>query len=374
MPGLWDWHIHCMAGSEDESAWPAYYPILAGHPANTGARLARGCWESLQWGYTSVRDVAGFGCELAEPIRNGTIVGPNIYSSGGALSQLAGHGDVFSLPAGDLLMNFGVGQPRSGHYGTSPLCIVDGVEECRRGVRLQIRRGAKCIKVLASGGVLSSDDNPLYAQLSPQELDVIVEEATRMGRAVAAHVHGKPGILAAVRAGVTTVEHVSFADEECVKLIKEKGVVYVATSTIIRLLLSTGGEGLPRKIWEKVKLTAKEHDKGYRLAIAHGCTIALGTDSPPGFPLMAKEIEYAVEAGLSNLQALEAATANGPLTLGEQAPKAGQLKVGYEADIIGVTRNPVEDVKVLQDRDCIKWVWRGGDIYKGPGVGPWGGD
>lgn len=374
MPGLWDCHIHCVMSSAEELYWPAYYPMMADHPASVGARLARGCWETLQYGYTSIRDLAGMGCEIAGAINDGTIAGPNIYSCGGALSQIAGHGDIFSLPAGDLLLNFGVSQPRGGHFGTSPLCIVDGVDECRRGVRLQIRRGAKCIKVLASGGIMSSDDNPLYAQFSPDELSVIVEEATRMERAVAAHVHGKPGILAAVRAGVTTVEHVSCADEECVKLIKEKGVVYVATASVVQGLVDTGGEGVPKKIWDKLKLVAATHARAYKLAIAEGCTIALGTDAPPGVSSFAKEIEWAVKHGLTNLQALEAATANGPLTLGKQAPKTGQLKVGYEADMIGITMNPVEDVKVLQDRENIKWVWKGGRIYKGPGVGPWGED
>jgi imidazolonepropionase-like amidohydrolase len=374
MPGLWDVHIHFGGDSEEEEAMPAYLGFIAGHPASAGARLARACWESLQWGYTSVRDVAGYGCEIAKAIEDGTIVGPNIYSSGGCLSQLAGHGDVFSLPAGDVLQNLGISNIRSGHFGTTMSVICDGPDECRRAVRLQIRRGAKCIKVLASGGVLSSDDNPLYAQFSPAELEAIVDEATRMERSVAAHVHGKPGIIAAVKAGVTTVEHVSFADEECIDLIKEKGTIYVATRCIVKELLETGGKGMPKKIWEKAKLCGSNHDKAYKLAVAAGCTIALGTDSPPGYSKMATEIEYAVEAGLSNLEALKAATANGVLTVKGQVPQTGQLKVGYEADFIGLLQNPVENVKILQCQENIKWVWKGGQIFKGPGVGPWGGD
>jgi imidazolonepropionase-like amidohydrolase len=333
-----------------------------------------GCWESIQRGYTSVRDVAGYGCEVAKAVDDGTIVGPNIYSSGGCLSQLAGHGDVFNLPAGDVLLNLGVGTVTPGHYGTSMSCIVDGVDECRRGVRLQIRRGAKCIKILASGGVMSTDDNPMYAQFCKEELDAMVEEATRMGRAVAAHVHGKPGIIAAVNAGVTTLEHVSFADQECVDLIKEKGTIYVATRTIVQLLLDSNGEGLPKKIWEKAKLVGSNHLNAYKLAIeAGGVTFALGTDTPPGFN-QAMELEFAVEAGLSNLEAIKAATANGPLTVKGQAPKTGQLKVGYEADFLGVCENPVQDVKVLQKKENIVWVWKGGRLFKGPGVGPWGED
>ncbi|KAK0390534.1 hypothetical protein NLU13_0038 [Sarocladium strictum] len=374
MPGLWDVHIHFGGDSEEEEAMPAYLGFISGHPASAGARLARACWESLQWGYTSVRDVAGYGCEIAKAIEDGTIVGPNIYSSGGCLSQLAGHGDVFALPAGDVLQNLGISNIRPGHFGSTMSVICDGADECRRAVRLQIRRGAKCIKVLASGGVLSSDDNPLYAQFSPAELDAIVDEATRMGRPVAAHVHGKPGIIAAVNAGVTTVEHVSFADDECINLIKEKGTIFVATRLIVKELLDSGGKGLNKKSWEKAKLCGANHEKAYKLAVAAGCTIALGTDSPPGYAKMAAELEFAVQAGLSNLEAIKAATVNGALTVQGQAPKTGQLKAGYEADFIGVLENPVEDVKVLQRQENIRWVWKGGKIFKGPGVGPWGGD
>ena len=373
MPGLWDVHVHFMGmGENSEDADVASdITFIATNPATAGARLAKGCWEALQRGYTSMRDLAGFGCEISKAIEDGTIVGPNVYSTGACLSQLAGHGDIFGLPAGDAILNLGVGSVTAGHFGTTVSCLVDGVDECRKGVRLQIRRGAKCIKVLASGGVLSRDDDPRYAQFSPEELDVIVSEASRMERAVAAHVHGKPGILQAVHAGVTSVEHVSLADQECIDLIKEKGTVYVATRTIVDLLLQTGGEGLPKKIWEKAKLCGSNHLNAYKMAIAAGVTFALGTDTPPGFN-MAMELEYAVQAGMSNLEAIRAATANGPLTVKGQAPKTGQLKVGYEADMIGVLENPVEDVKVLQRKTNIKWVWKGGKLFKGPGIGPWG--
>lgn len=373
MPGLWDVHVHFGGESSTDDSGAGFVSLIALHPAAGGARLARGCWEALQLGYTSLRDVAGYGCEVAQAIADGEIVGPNIYAAGACLSQTAGHGDVFAMPAGVVYQNLGVMQPTPGHFGTGMSCIVDGVDECRRAVRLQIRRGAKCIKVLASGGVMSRDDNPLYAQFSEEELKVIVEEAEMQGRCVAAHVHAKAGILAAVKAGVRSVEHVSFADQECIDLIKERGTIYVATRLIVEYLLSTGGEGLPPTVWEKAKLCGAHHLDAYKMAIKAGCTFALGTDTPPGVS-KAKELEYAVEAGLSNLEAIKAATANGPLVLGAQAPKTGQLKVGYEADVLGLTANPVQDVRILQNRDNIKWVWKGGKIYKGPGVGPWGED
>lgn len=373
MPGLWDVHVHCTGPSSTGADGPGFLGFVTAHPSSAGARLARGCWEAIQRGYTSLRDVAGMGCEVAKAIHEGEIVGPNIYSSGACLSQTAGHGDVFELPAGVVLQNLGVSQINNGHFATTASCIVDGVDECRRAVRLQIRRGARCIKVLASGGVMSRDDDVRYAQFSDEELEVIVKEAARQGRSVAAHVHAKDGILAAVRAGVRTVEHLSFADQECIDLIKEKGTICVPTRFVTEMLLSTGGEGLDPSVWEKAKMTGAHQLAAYKLAIEAGCTIAMGTDTPPGVNA-AIELEFAVAAGLSNLEAIKAATVNGALTVGAQAPKTGQLKVGYEADVLGLTANPVDDVRVLQNKDNIKWVWKGGKIYKGPGVGPWGED
>ncbi|KAI1175000.1 amidohydrolase [Nemania sp. FL0916] len=373
MPGLWDVHAH-FAGEPPSQSEGDHFAILAQHPAVAGARLTKGCWEALQRGYTSLRDVAGYGCEISRAIDDGSIVGPNVYSSGACLSQTGGHGDVFDLPAGDAHLNYGLaGSAHPGHWGATQSLLVDGVDECRRAVRLQIRRGAKCIKLFASGGVLSLDDDPLNAQFSAEELEVIVAEAKRQQRVVAAHVHGKPGILAAVRAGVTTVEHVSFADEECIKEIKDAGTVYVATRTIVDMLLRGGGNGLTKYQWEKAKLCGSHHEKAYKMAIKAGVPIALGTDTAPGFN-MAMELEYAVKAGMTPLEAIEAATANGPLSVGAMAPKTGQLKVGYEADILGVLCDPVEDVTVLQDKNNVGWVWKGGRLFKGPGVGPWGED
>lgn len=374
MPGLWDCHSHFYgpdpnAAEENNAAlmW------LNEHPVSNAARLTRGCWEAVQRGYTSMRDCGGYGCEISKAIEDGSIVGPNVYSAGSVISQTAGHGDIFGLPAGDALLNLGISNVTPGFFGTQMSCMVDGVDECRRAIRLQIRRGAKCIKIAASGGVLSRDDNPLYAQFSPEELQVMVEEATRMERPVAAHVHGKAGILAAVKAGVSSVEHVTFADEECVDLIKEKGVIFVATRTIVKALVDSGGEGIPKKIWDKVKLVESNHLNAYKLAIRSGVTCALGSDTAPGAD-MALELQYAVEAGMSNLEAIKAATVNAALTVKAQAPLTGQIKAGYEADILGLLSNPAEDVKVLQDRDNIRWVWKGGRMFKGPGVGPWGED
>ncbi|PYH41108.1 amidohydrolase family protein [Aspergillus saccharolyticus JOP 1030-1] len=369
MPGLWDCHMHF--GGEDQY-YNDYTAILATHPASAGARLARGCWEALQSGYTSYRDMAGYGCEVAKAIEDDSIVGPHVYAAGAAISQTAGHGDIFALPAGEVLGSFGVQNPRPGYWGAGPVCIVDGVEEARRAVRLQIRRGAKVIKVMASGGVMSRDDDPKCAQFSPEELRLMVEEAARQDRIVSAHVHGKRGILAAIHAGCKSLEHVSEADEEVFQLMKEKNVLYVATRTVTEVALANNGEGLPKESWKKLQALADSHLRAYQGAVKAGVTIALGTDTAPGGPT-ALELQLAVEkAGMTPLQAIKAATANAPLSVGPQAPQTGQLKEGYEADLIALEESPLEDIRILQDNKVITHVWKGGRLFKGPGIGPWG--
>ncbi|RDW56515.1 hypothetical protein BP5796_13156 [Coleophoma crateriformis] len=366
MPGLWDAHIHF--GGVDNFYFD-YTAFLATHPASAGARLARDCWEALQRGYTSVRDVAGYGCEVSRAIIDGSIVGPNIYACGGGLSQTGGHGDVFGMPVSDVYAHFGVQSPP---YEAGQICIVDGVDEARRAVRMQIRRGAKVIKIMASGGVMSRDDNPMYAQFAPEELRVIVEEAGRQGRIVAAHCHGKAGIMAALEAGCKTLEHVSFGDAEVFALMKEKKVAYVATRWVIDMMLETKGIGMVPESWAKLKMTAAAHLEAYQGAIKAGVPMVMGIDGPPG-AWSAHELEAAVKAGMTPLEAIKTATANGPLCVGtEMAPLTGQLQVGYEADIIALEENPIKDIRVLQDEKVITHVWKTGRLYKGPGIGPWG--
>lgn len=372
MPGLWDVHMHYGSGSNnpDEMFKYVVYGTAGEHPATQGARLARGCWDDLQMGYTSMRDCGGFGCEMAAAINDGGIIGPNIYSAGAYISQTAGHGDRFQMPPGDALMTYSVNSVRPGFFCDQAGILADGADQCRRAVRLQVRRGAKCIKILATGGITSTDDNPMDAQFCEEEMFALVDEATRMGRSVAAHCHAKAGIIASIRAGVKTIEHGSFADEECVELMKKHDIIYVPTRRAITLLLELK-DFLPKKIYAKVKMIAENHLAAYKLAVAKGVTIAMGTDINPG-EVRGLEIQYAVEAGMTNLEALKAATATAPLTLGSLAPKSGQLKVGYDADILGLTENPAEDVKVLQKGENIKWVWKGGKLFKGPNLGPWG--
>ena len=366
MPGMWDCHTHFSGGTED-------LDFLLPHPATCGAFLVRSLHDTLMAGITSIREVGGYAIEASVPVEAGLAYGPHVYAAGAALSQTAGHGDAFELPVGVVWKSSGVSINSGGDYpGSNMLCLADGVDECRKAVRLQIRRGAKLIKVLASGGVLSRDDDPKLQQFSDEELRIIVEEAGRMNRIVAAHVHGKPGIMAAIRAGCRTLEHGSYLDDEAIAYMKEKDVMLVATRTIVAVLRENLHLIPSEKSRRKLIETEKVQKAAYARAVKAGVKCALGTDlgvSTPGNPLAhgtnAGEFAYAVEAGMTPLQAIEAGTANAPDTLGPMAPKSGQIREGYDADVIALSKNPLEDIAVLKDPRNVTHVWKAGTLSKG---------
>ncbi|KAK6853326.1 amidohydrolase [Apiospora arundinis] len=363
MPGLWDCHVHfgghglAFSTLSDSSAFLPGAPTLAG--AVTVADLRR----TLEAGFTSVRELSGYAGYLWPGIRDGYLIGPNVFSSLTALSITGGHGDEHELPI-CAVKQFG----EAG--GSSYLC--DGVDECIKAVRTMVRRGARCIKVCSSGGVLSLNDDPEDSQFSDDELKAIVDETERTGRAVAAHAIGKAGILAALRAGIKSIEHGCYLDEEVAALMKEKGAILVATRHIQESLL-LDPSGFPEPIMRKIKKIVPLTRNNYDLAIEQGVKIALGTDTWNSNPehrvahgKNAMELTYAVKAGMTPLQAIEAMTATAPEVLGKQAPKSGQLKAGYDADLIGVAGNPLDDLAFLTNPDNVTHVWKGGKSYKAP--------
>jgi imidazolonepropionase-like amidohydrolase len=206
--------------------------------------------------------------------------------------------------------------------------LADGVAECMRSAREQLRRGAKVIKVCASGGVLSEIDDPVHQQFTVAELRAIVEVAGLADRVVAAHCHGKPGIMAAVQAGVRTIEHGTYLDEECCDAMREAGVILVPTRTIVEEMLAAA-DRLPEYARAKLAAVADVHAKAVALAAERGVTIASGTDvtlTGPGLPdcwgRNGAEPGYLVALGMTPLAAIEAATATAPLTLGPRHPAA----------------------------------------------------
>src|SRR6516164_9225428 len=224
MPGMWDCHGHFLGTLTLDLGRLPLDPVPL-----RAARCARDLAAALRAGITSVREVGGLGVYLARAVAEGVLDGPAIYAAGAVLSTTGGHGDLHSLP----LEWMG-----SWTAETGLMRLADGPDECVRAVREQLRRNAKLIKVCASGGVLSEVDDPIHQQFTLAELRAIEEVAGLADRVVAAHCHGKPGIMAALRAGVRTIEHGTYLDDECCDAMRESGAILVPTRTIIEDILA----------------------------------------------------------------------------------------------------------------------------------------
>lgn len=357
MPGMWDAHAH-LIGLHDLrlSDW------FQGPATTLGIRAAADAQRALRMGFTSLREVGGPGVHVERVRREGLVRTPRVYAANGILSTTGGHADVheLSLDTVEALTDSGI------------MALADGVPEALKAVRRQLRENARVIKVCASGGVLSEVDDPIHQQFSLDELRAIVEEAGRAERVVAAHCHGAPGIEAAIEAGVHSIEHGTFLTEDTAAAMVERDMVMVPTRTIVGVLVDQFGAGnamgaSPEMVRKGLGL-AERHAEAMHIAIEAGVTVAAGTDlglSPPDHPLAfgrnAKELEHLVAAGMSDLQAIEAATATGPLTLGPQAPRTGVLAADHDADVLALSVDPVADVAVLQDPASILAVWLGGE-------------
>ena len=218
LPGLWDCHVHFVGVTSLTTV--AYFATT---PTHIGMRLARDAAATLNAGFTSVRDVGGFGYEVAKAVKEGTIVGPSVYSSASAIGMTAGHTDKHDIP-----LRFVQCVNAQG----SPVELADGVDGATRAVRLQLRKGARLIKICGTGGAGSLLDDPQNRQFSDTELRAFIDEAERAQLIVAAHCHGRDGILACVKAGVRTIEHGTYLDDELIDEMKKRDVILVATRTV----------------------------------------------------------------------------------------------------------------------------------------------
>jgi imidazolonepropionase-like amidohydrolase len=356
MPGMWDCHGHFLGSRVFDLGNLPLEPLTV-----RAARSAVDLRAALDAGITSVREVGGLGVDLARVVAEGVLDGPAIYAAGAILSTTGGHADLHAYPLSwmeDFSRREGI------------LRLADGTAECVRAVREQLRRNARVIKVCASGGVLSEVDHPVHQQFTRDELRAIVEVAGLAERAVAAHCHGKPGIMAALEAGVTTIEHGTYLDEECCDAMKETGAILVPTRTIIEDILANLS-AVPAYAAAKLVAIADVHAAAVTLAHERGVTIAMGTDIgltgsdlPNSWGQNGAELAHLTNLGMSPLQAVEAATATGPLTLGPQAPRSGQLSSGYDADVLILDADPLADIAVLADPAHITGVWTAGRRVK----------
>jgi imidazolonepropionase-like amidohydrolase len=358
MPGLWDCHGHFFGTTTFDMHELMHTPVPV-----AAVRASKAVETALGAGFTSVREAGGLGVHMARLVEEGILVGPSIYAPGAILSQTGGHGDLHAFPVSWVT-------DMCERAGFSWLC--DGVPECLKAVRSQLRLGAKVIKICASGGVMSEVDHPVHQQFSGEELRAIVEEAGRAERVVMAHCHGKPGIMAALEAGVHTIEHGSYLDEEAAVAMRETGSVLVPTRLIVEQGL-LAKDRMPDYAYRKLAAIADSHMQAIGIAHQAGVSIALGTDIFSSNPAMGlhwgmngREFGHLVNAGLTPIEAIESGTANGPSTLGPQAPRSGQLAKGYDADIIAVASSPLEDISVLADPANVTHVWKAGALVKSP--------
>ena len=348
MPGLWDCHTHLVGMTA-----PNIETLVGADPFDLAAKALDDAAKMLDGGVTSVRDVGGPGLRLEPAISSGRARGPRIFAAGKILSTTGGHGDIHSVPT-DFVHQI------SCNTNFSILC--DGVPEVLKAVRTNLRDNAKLIKICASGGVMSEVDHPMHQQFSDEELAAIVAEAARAERVVAAHCHGKAGIMAALRANVHSIEHGSFLDEEAADRMVEQGTMLVPTRFVNEALLNgPAADLLPRYVFEKGQMVSNAHEQGMKIAIAKGVKIATGCDifvSGQMYGQSSREIVHLINAGMTDLEAIEAATANGPETLGPQAPRSGQLVAGYDADVITLDANPLDDRSLWGDPDRVTHVWK----------------
>lgn len=354
LPGLIDCHVHL--AMEFDSRMMARM-VTEGTPASA-IRSTVFARRTLEAGFTTVRDVGDMGgvvFALRDAVNAGEVPGPRILAAGEAISVTGGHGDASNGFRPDL---FGVPGTKEG--------IADGPDECRKAVRYQIKLGADVIKLTATGGVLSLSSAGLAQHFFVDELEAIAQTAHSMGRRVAAHAHGTDGINAALRAGVDSIEHGSYLNEESVGLFKERGAYLVPT--LLAGVTVTANAEIPGyympMVAQKARLAGPRLMEAFRLAHQGGVKIAFGTDSgvsPHG--QNAREFALMVKGGMTPAQAIAAATVTAADLCGING-LAGTLEPGKAADFIAVDGSPLDDITELER---VRWVVRDGEVFKRPG-------
>jgi imidazolonepropionase-like amidohydrolase len=355
MPGLIDAHVHVAAIDvnimEQHRAYPESLASL---------KIGRILTETLHQGYTTVRDAGGADWGFREAVRQGLVDGPRLFVSGRPISQTGGHGDARRrTETGDPFRCC----PQVGMVHA----VCDGVDEVRRGVREQLRRGADQIKIMASGGAMSPTDELDTCQYSPGELRAAVEEAENAGTYVLAHAYSARAVRRCVEAGVRSVEHGNLIDEETARLLARAGTFLVPTlSTYERLYEDGSRYGVPRANIEKIGLA---HERGmHALQLAHdnGVTIASGSDLLG--PMAAhRHRELVLKARvIGAMDTLVAATRTNAELLGV-ADEIGTVEVGKAADLLVVNGDPLADIGVFGHEDALHVIMQGGRFVRGGG-------
>jgi imidazolonepropionase-like amidohydrolase len=353
MPGLIDLHVHLGSQSSPTS----YIEGFTMNQADFALRAARDGRVTLEAGFTTVRNPGDYMSEtisLRDAIDQGYVVGPRIFSAGKSLATTGGHADPTNGWADRIEGDPG---PKEG--------VINSPEDAAKGVRQRYKERADFIKITATGGVLSLARSPDAPQFTDPELEAVVRTARDYGFHVAAHAHGAEGMKRAIRAGVTTIEHGTFMDDEAIRLMKEHGTWYVPTISAGRFVgAKSEVEGFyPEIVRPKAAKVGRQINETFAKSVRSGVKIAFGTDSGVGpHGENAKEFVYMVEGGMKPLDAIRAATSSAAEVLGQRG-RLGCVAAGCAADLVAVRADPVADISVLTKVD---FVMKGGVVYVGP--------
>lgn len=350
MPGFIDMHVHI----EGETNPKQYLETFTKNEADVAFTAAEIAERTLLSGFTTVRDLGGSGVNvsLRNAINSGTTRGPRIYTAEKAIGTTGGHADPTN---GFKKVNMGDPGPAQG--------VINSVDDARKAVRQRYKNGADLIKITATGGVLSVSKNGDNPQFRQEEVDEIVRTAKEYGMHVAAHAHGKEGMQRAIKAGVQTIEHGSFMDEETVQLMKKHNTYLVPTLSAGKYVAAKAKvKGYyPDIIIPKIEKVDATLKKTFTMVAKSGVNIAFGTDAgvfPHGEN--AKEFRYMVDYGWSPMFSIQSATiTNGKLL--DMEGKLGVLAPGYLADIIATDDDPTQNIATTES---VSFVMKDGLIYK----------
>ena len=346
LPGLIDCHDHlAFHGYELVRRWGLDEPQSTRH-----LRTARVAGQILTSGYTAVRDAGGLDAGFRLAVHEGLIPGPRLVLSLGIISPIGGIGDRVSP---------------SGHASpflqdpSLPPSVAQGIEGVRTTVRAMVRAGADVIKCATTGGASSrAGHGPKDAAFNADEMRALVDEAHALGRRVMCHAVGGPGLRRAIEAGVDSIEHGCYLheDPELIPMMVERGIFFVPTLTVYEY----HRESTAPHVRERARALRAHHLESVRHALAAGVKVVAGTDAGGhGHPNNALELEHLVAAGMSPMQALQAATSLAAECLALEA-EIGTIEKGKWADLVVVDGDPLRDVRILQDSARIKQVWKAG--------------
>lgn len=350
MPGLMDMHVHI----EHESSPKRYEEKFRHNDADIAFRAAKYAEKTLMAGFTVVRDLGGSGVNvsLRNAISLGYIDGPRIYTSEKSLATTGGHADPTNGVRDDLKGNPG---PKEG--------VINSVGDAYKAVRQRYKNGADCIKITATGGVLSVAKDGSGPQFTLEEIEAVVKAAKDYGMTTAAHAHGVEGMRRAIVGGITSIEHGTMMNEELMDLMKKHGTYYVPTISAGKFVAEKAAiPGFyPPVIVPKALAIGPMIQETFSKAYKQGVKIAYGTDTGVSYHGdNGKEFFYMVEAGMPAIEAIHSATVSAAELL-NITDEVGTIEKGKYADIVAVKGDPLKNIKLM---DNIQFVMKNGTVYK----------